>query len=69
MVSVLFLLKDPLVQDMFGGRALNKSLNPEEAVAYGAAVQAAICSCKLSFDLYYTCLWTFAAVLATIWSC
>lgn len=31
-----------LLQDFFGGRQLNKSINPDEAVAYGAAVQAAI---------------------------
>ena len=31
-----------LLQDFFGGRELNKSINPDEAVAYGAAVQAAI---------------------------
>ncbi|MBW0460426.1 hypothetical protein O181_000141 [Austropuccinia psidii MF-1] len=31
-----------LVSDFFGGRALNKSINPDEAVAYGAAVQAAV---------------------------
>ncbi|XP_022916643.1 heat shock 70 kDa protein 1-like [Onthophagus taurus] len=31
-----------LLQDIFGGRELNKSINPDEAVAYGAAVQAAI---------------------------
>jgi len=31
-----------LLQDDFGGRELNKSINPDEAVAYGAAVQAAI---------------------------
>ncbi|KAG8930235.1 Heat shock protein sks2 [Tulasnella sp. 419] len=31
-----------LVSEFFGGRALNKSINPDEAVAYGAAVQAAI---------------------------
>ena len=29
-----------LVSDFFGGKALNKSINPDEAVAYGAAVQA-----------------------------
>jgi heat shock protein 1/8 len=28
--------------DFFNGKALNKSINPDEAVAYGAAVQAAI---------------------------
>ncbi|KAK9731780.1 Hsp70 protein [Popillia japonica] len=31
-----------LLQDMFKGKELNKSINPDEAVAYGAAVQAAI---------------------------
>merc|ERR1719327_1007020 len=31
-----------LLQDFFNGRGLNKSINPDEAVAYGAAVQAAI---------------------------
>lgn len=31
-----------LVSDFFDGRQLNKSINPDEAVAYGAAVQAAV---------------------------
>jgi L1 cell adhesion molecule like protein len=31
-----------LLQDFFNGRDLNKSINPDEAVAYGACVQAAI---------------------------
>nr|ABS53145.1 heat shock protein 70 [Latimeria menadoensis] len=31
-----------LLQDFFNGRDLNKSINPDEAVAYGAAVQGAI---------------------------
>ena len=31
-----------LLTEYFGGKDLNKSLNPDEAVAYGAAVQAAI---------------------------
>merc|ERR1712058_125228 len=30
--------------DFFNGKELNKSINPDEAVAYGAAVQAAILS-------------------------
>ena len=33
-----------LLQDLFSGKELNKSINPDEAVAYGAAVQAAILS-------------------------
>ncbi|XP_066984181.1 heat shock cognate 71 kDa protein [Macrobrachium rosenbergii] len=33
-----------LLQDFFNGKDLNKSINPDEAVAYGAAVQAAILS-------------------------
>merc|ERR1712107_400554 len=31
-----------LLQDFFNGKELNKSINPDEAVAYSAAVQAAI---------------------------
>eukprot|EP00999_Lentomonas_sp_LEN2_P000194 NODE_118_length_2230_cov_150.488350_g95_i0.p1 GENE.NODE_118_length_2230_cov_150.488350_g95_i0~~NODE_118_length_2230_cov_150.488350_g95_i0.p1 ORF type:complete len:654 (-),score=252.39 NODE_118_length_2230_cov_150.488350_g95_i0:179-2140(-) len=31
-----------MVSDFFGGKELNKSINPDEAVAYGAAVQASI---------------------------
>jgi len=33
-----------LLTDFFKGKELNKSINPDEAVAYGAAVQAAILS-------------------------
>ena len=33
-----------MLQDFFNGKQLNKSINPDEAVAYGAAVQAAILS-------------------------
>ena len=28
-----------MLQDFFNGKELNKSINPDEAVAYGAAVQ------------------------------
>merc|ERR1712153_233333 len=35
-----------MLQDMFNGKSLNKSINPDEAVAYGAAVQAAILTGK-----------------------
>jgi len=31
-----------ILKDFFNGKELNKSINPDEAVAYGAAVQAAI---------------------------
>ena len=31
-----------LLSDFFNGKELSKSINPDEAVAYGAAVQAAI---------------------------
>ena len=33
-----------LVSDFFNGKESNKSINPDEAVAYGAAVRAAILS-------------------------
>jgi heat shock protein 1/8 len=33
-----------MVSDFFNGKEPNKSINPDEAVAYGAAVQAAILS-------------------------
>ena len=35
-----------LLTDFFNGKELNKSINPDEAVAYGATVQAAILSGK-----------------------
>jgi heat shock protein 1/8 len=40
-----------LLQDFFDGRPLNKSINPDEAVAYGAAVQAAILSGDTSNEI------------------
>jgi heat shock 70kDa protein 1/2/6/8 len=35
-----------MLTDYFGGKQLNKTINPDEAVAYGAAVQAAILTGK-----------------------
>lgn len=33
-----------LIQEYFNGKEPNRSINPDEAIAYGAAVQAAILS-------------------------
>ena len=33
-----------MISEFFEGKALNKRLNPDEAVAYGATVQAGILS-------------------------
>jgi L1 cell adhesion molecule like protein len=40
-----------LLSDFFSGKKLNESVNPDEAVAYGAAVQAAILSGSSEGDL------------------
>ncbi|KAB2052383.1 hypothetical protein ES319_A12G117100v1 [Gossypium barbadense] len=42
--STRILKVQQLLQDFFNGKELCKSINPDEAVAYGAAVQAAILS-------------------------
>ena len=41
-----------LAQDFFGGKELNKSINPDEAVAYGAAVQALFSVLQMSHKLH-----------------
>lgn len=40
-----------LLSEYFNGKELNKSINPDEAVAYGAAVQAAVISGESSEEL------------------
>jgi heat shock protein 1/8 len=34
-----------IISELFGGKTLNETINPDEAVAHGAAIQAAILSC------------------------
>ena len=40
-----------MLKDFFGGKELNTKLNPDEAVAYGATIEAAICMEKFSEDI------------------
>jgi heat shock protein 1/8 len=45
-----------LLSEFFNGKTLNKNINPDEAVAYGAAVQAAILIGDTSEDIKHLLL-------------
>ena len=42
---------EKLLQDYFNGRKINRSVNPDEAVAYGASIQAAILTGDRSMEI------------------
>jgi L1 cell adhesion molecule like protein len=46
-----------LLSEYFNGKALNKSINPDEAVAYGAAVQAAVICRKTHTERMRHAMW------------
>uniref|UniRef100_H2ZI13 Uncharacterized protein n=1 Tax=Ciona savignyi TaxID=51511 RepID=H2ZI13_CIOSA len=57
-----------LLKEFFNGKELNKSLNPDEAVVYGAALQAALLSGDQSDivrDLFFLDVTTFSLTLET----
>jgi L1 cell adhesion molecule like protein len=47
-----------MIQEFFNGKEPNRSINPDEAVAYGAAVQAAILTGEGSSQVQDLLLWT-----------
>merc|ERR1711902_460311 len=46
-----------MIQEFFNGKEPNRSINPDEAVAYGAAVQAAILTAKDRHKFKTCCFW------------
>ena len=42
-----------LLSEFFGGKELNKSINPDEAVAYGAAVQVIITNIFFLSNIFF----------------
>lgn len=51
-----------MLKDFFNGKELNKSINPDEAVAYGAAVQAAVLTGVQDKDLENVCVFDVVAL-------
>lgn len=52
-----------LLRDYFNGKELNRGINPDEAVAYGAAVQGGILSGEAAEETKVCCCWCGSSVV------
>jgi len=56
-----------LLQDFFNGRDLNKSINPDEAVAYGAGTHSSVILNQLTLAWFTWVTWLSVHAVMTVW--